>query len=295
ATPNEPGSQGTSSGSDPRCQETIGDTVAQTRSERVSKISNDLLLAGVNTTRSDEAVNEEMNDNLERVTTIVTSLDAEQDRGNIFKTQSKATPNEPGSQGTSSGGGLRCQETIRDTVAQTRKPRRNVTEVPQSSDPIELVADKAINEEMDYSLERAATTATSLDAEHDRGKEDASKQGRIVDIGANEDIYLVNVHNDEDMFGVNDLVGDEVIIESVDVAAQAKEVVDNITLAKSLMEIKSEKPKADKVVIQEPEQGTTTTTPTTITTASSRSKAKGLVIHEQKHAPKLTVSSQQPL
>nr|GFC05035.1 hypothetical protein [Tanacetum cinerariifolium] len=106
------------------------------------------------------------------------------------------------------------------------------------------------------------------------GEEDASKQERIADIDANEDIYLVNVHNNEDMFGANDLDGDEVIVESEDVAKQAKEVVDDITLAKALMEIKSAKPKVDKVVIQEPEQGTATTTPTTITAASLRPKAK---------------------
>ncbi|GKG31182.1 hypothetical protein Tco_0423670 [Tanacetum coccineum] len=37
-----------------------------------------------------------------------------------------------------------------------------------------------------------------------------------------------------------------------------------ITLAQALAELKSAKPKADKVVIQEPEQGITITTPTTI-------------------------------
>ncbi|GKB82411.1 hypothetical protein Tco_0949306, partial [Tanacetum coccineum] len=55
------------------------------------------------------------------------------------------------------------------------------------------------------------------------GEEDASKQGRIADIDANEDIYLVNVQTDEDMFGVNDLDGDEVIVESVDVVNTAEE------------------------------------------------------------------------
>ncbi|GKG10418.1 hypothetical protein Tco_0341818, partial [Tanacetum coccineum] len=51
-----------------------------------------------------------------------------------------------------------------------------------------------------------------------------------------------------------------------------------ITLAQALAELKSAKPKADKVVIQEPEQGTTTTTiaATTIIAASTRPKAKGL-------------------
>ncbi|GJX04769.1 putative ribonuclease H-like domain-containing protein, partial [Tanacetum coccineum] len=69
---------------------------------------------------------------------------------------------------------------------------------------------------------------------------------------------------------------------------------------RALAELKSAKPKADKVVIQEPEQGTTTTTlttttaATTITTASTRPKVKGIVIHEQEQAPTPTVSSQQP-
>nr|GFB47460.1 hypothetical protein [Tanacetum cinerariifolium] len=51
-------------------------------------------------------VNEKMYDSLERATTTATGLDAEQDKGNISKTQSKATPNEPISPGTGSGGGL---------------------------------------------------------------------------------------------------------------------------------------------------------------------------------------------
>nr|GFA65282.1 hypothetical protein [Tanacetum cinerariifolium] len=69
---------------------------------------------------ADEAVNEEMDESLERATTTATSLDAEQDMGNISKTQSKATPNEPSSLRTSSGGGPRRQDTMGDTIAQTR-------------------------------------------------------------------------------------------------------------------------------------------------------------------------------
>ncbi|GJW17716.1 hypothetical protein Tco_0025152 [Tanacetum coccineum] len=69
---------------------------------------------------TDEAINEEMDDNLERVATTATSLDAEQDSGNIDKTPSNATPNEPSSLGTSLGGGPRRQETMGDTIAQTR-------------------------------------------------------------------------------------------------------------------------------------------------------------------------------
>ncbi|GKG20358.1 hypothetical protein Tco_0380159, partial [Tanacetum coccineum] len=68
---------------------------------------------------ADKAVYKERDNSLERATTTATGLDAEQDRGNISKTQSKATPNEPSSIGTSSGGGPRRQDTMRDTIAQT--------------------------------------------------------------------------------------------------------------------------------------------------------------------------------
>ncbi|GKF56896.1 hypothetical protein Tco_0170433, partial [Tanacetum coccineum] len=54
---------------------------------------------------TDEAVNEEMDASLVRAATTATSLDAKQDKGNINKTRSKATLNEPSSPGTSSGSG----------------------------------------------------------------------------------------------------------------------------------------------------------------------------------------------
>ncbi|GKF24837.1 hypothetical protein Tco_0080731 [Tanacetum coccineum] len=73
-----------------------------------------------------------MDDSLERAATTATGLDAEQDRSNIDKTQSKATPNESSSLGTSSGGGPRLQETMRDTIAQTRSD--NVSKL--SNDPL---------------------------------------------------------------------------------------------------------------------------------------------------------------
>ncbi|GJU91713.1 hypothetical protein Tco_1304136 [Tanacetum coccineum] len=48
-------------------------------------------------------------------------------------------------------------------------PKRKDTEVPQSSGPTNNVTDEVVNEEMDNSLVRASTTATSLDVEQDRG------------------------------------------------------------------------------------------------------------------------------
>ncbi|GKF46576.1 hypothetical protein Tco_0136378 [Tanacetum coccineum] len=63
---------------------------------------------------ADEAVHKELGDSLVSTVTTASSLKAEQDSGNINKTQSKATPNESSSLGTTSGGGPRCQETMRD-------------------------------------------------------------------------------------------------------------------------------------------------------------------------------------
>nr|GEX79691.1 uncharacterized mitochondrial protein AtMg00810-like [Tanacetum cinerariifolium] len=51
---NEPSFPRTSSGGGTRCQETMGDTLAHTRYESVSKTSYDSLLTGVNTPQSDE-------------------------------------------------------------------------------------------------------------------------------------------------------------------------------------------------------------------------------------------------
>ncbi|GJZ05933.1 hypothetical protein Tco_0539726 [Tanacetum coccineum] len=136
-------------------------------------------------------------------------------------------------------------------------------------------------------------------------QEDASKQGRkIHDINEDEDIYLVNVPRYEDMFGVNDLEGDEVVVES-DVVAKKKadevntveEVVSTagddalvsaaiittveLTLAQTLAELKSDKPKA----VTTAATTTTTTTATTVTPASTRPRAKGIIFHDQEQAP----------
>ncbi|GKE82970.1 hypothetical protein Tco_1552970, partial [Tanacetum coccineum] len=133
------------------------------------------------------------------------------------------------------------------------------------------------------------------------GEEDASKQGRISDIDADAGISLVSTHfdADTDMFRVHDLVGDEVIVESEVPSKDMNLSVDEVILAQALTALKSAKPKADKVVIQEPKQGTitTTTAATTITAASTRPKAKSLVIHEEEQAPTPTpiVSSGQGL
>ncbi|GJZ50600.1 putative ribonuclease H-like domain-containing protein [Tanacetum coccineum] len=61
---------------------------------------------------TDETVIKEWEDRMERAATTASSLELEQDSGNINRTQSMATLNESFPQGTDSGSGPRCQDTI---------------------------------------------------------------------------------------------------------------------------------------------------------------------------------------
>ncbi|GJY10552.1 putative reverse transcriptase domain-containing protein [Tanacetum coccineum] len=195
---------------------------------------------------------------------------------------------------------------------------------------------EVVKEEMDDSLVRAATTASSLEAEQDNGLREyldipmihcsqevldlentkttqaleidslkkrvkklkrrkrskthglkrLYKGRKYNDIDADEGITLVDEtlenqgrFNDEEMFDAGVLDSEEVFAEQ---EVAAKELtVDEITLSQALAKLKSVKPKADKVVIQEAEQDTTTTTlttttaTTTISASSTKPKAKG--------------------
>nr|GEV16952.1 hypothetical protein [Tanacetum cinerariifolium] len=227
---------------------------------------------------ADEAVNEEMNDSLERVTTTATSLDAEQDKGNIFKTQSKATPNESGSQGISSGGGPSGEDSLK------------------FNELMELCT-KLQQKVLDLEITK---TTQALEIDIMKGKvKNLERKKRIADIDTNEDIYLVNVHNDEDMFDDDqDLGGEEVFFANQDENVVEKEVdvaqvqvtttatnptisIDEVTLAEALAELKHTKPKAkDKgIVFHDPEESTTTTT-TTIPKSKSQDKGKAKMIEE---------------
>ncbi|GKE21163.1 hypothetical protein Tco_1432675 [Tanacetum coccineum] len=148
--------------------------------------------SGPTTNVEGEAVNEEMDDSLQRAATTATGLKAKQDNGNIDKTQSKATLNEPSSPGTSSATKI---ASMKNRVKKLERRNKSRT----------------------HGLKRLNRVGSSRRVEsfedEGLGKEDASKQGRIDDIEANEYIYLVNVQIDKDVFGVNDLDGDEVIVE----------------------------------------------------------------------------------
>ncbi|GJY60824.1 ribonuclease H-like domain-containing protein, partial [Tanacetum coccineum] len=84
-----------------------------------------------------------------------------------------------------------------------RKPKRKVTEVPRPRGPIANVADEAINEEMGDSLERAATIATSLDAEQDRGGGPRRQETMGDTIAQTRSENVSKLSNDPLLAGVN--------------------------------------------------------------------------------------------
>ncbi|GKB31417.1 putative ribonuclease H-like domain-containing protein [Tanacetum coccineum] len=212
------------------------------------------------------------------------------DRGNINKTQSKATSNEPTSPGTSSGSGPKRQDTM--GIQLLRLVKKLKKKGGSRTHKLKRL----------YKVGRSARIVSSDEASLG-DQEDASKQGRkIDDIDKDAEITLVDEtqgrYGDDIMFDVSDIAGEEVFVAKQGVPDSKKDddaqvntaattvstastipvsvasITDvEITLAKALAELKSVKP---------------------TTATSTRPRDKGLVIHEQEQAPTLIVSLQQP-
>ncbi|GJX99598.1 putative ribonuclease H-like domain-containing protein [Tanacetum coccineum] len=170
---------------------------------------------------------------------------------------SLATPNESSSLGTTSGGGPRCQETIRDTTAGSRVLYLENTKITQQNeiDSLKKRVNKLKKKRSSrthklkrlYKVSLSARVESSGD-EEDLG-EDASKQGRRINvIDADEYITLVNVQDDADkeMFDVDALNGKEVFV-----AGQNENVVEEVVndKGKGIMIEEPVKPMKKKVQI----------------------------------------------
>nr|GEU55598.1 putative ribonuclease H-like domain-containing protein [Tanacetum cinerariifolium] len=149
---------------------------------------------------------------LVRATTTASSLEVEQDSGNIDKTQTKATSNEPSSQGTSLGDGPRHQDTIRDTSVQTRKVKKLEKKHGSRTHKLKRF----------YKVGLTARVISSSDDEA-LDKEDTSKQGRTDETDADEDIALEEV--------VEVVTTAKMIIDAVIDAAQVTTTIANIPVS----------------------------------------------------------------
>nr|GEW80604.1 hypothetical protein [Tanacetum cinerariifolium] len=147
-------------------------------------------------------------------------------------------------------------------------------------------------------------------------QKDASKQGRIAKIDVDEDLSIINETaqdqgrmNEDDLFGVNDLDGDGVIVDITggenveqdatvaekEVSTTDDEVVtttedvkvattdvtpqiskDDVTLAQTLIEIKAANPRARGVIVQEPSKFRTTSSSQPSQLPQAKDKGKGI-------------------
>ncbi|GJR00146.1 putative ribonuclease H-like domain-containing protein [Tanacetum coccineum] len=240
------------SGGGPRCQETMGDIIAQTRFENVSKLSNDLLLARGNTLRSGED-SLKLKELMELCTNLqIRVLDLEK----MKTTQAEEIVS------------------LKRRVKKLKHKKRSRTHGLKRLYKVGLTA-----------------RVESFRDEESLG-EDASKQGRINAIDADVDITLVNDQDDADMFDVNTLTGDEVLAEQEVAGKDVNLTVDEVTLAQALAALKSVKPKVKANVVKEPsvpvsaastKLGTSTTTTTTSlqpSQAKVQDKGKGIMVEE---------------
>ncbi|GJZ85340.1 putative ribonuclease H-like domain-containing protein [Tanacetum coccineum] len=177
------------------------------------------------------------------------------------------------------GGGPGCQETIRDIIAQTRF--ENVSKT--SSNSLLAGVNTPRSDEDSLKLkELIELSRVASSGEESLGEDDASKQGRkIVDIDADEGVTLVDEtvenhgrFNDEEMFDVGVLDSEEVfasveqevvavkevhveevvkVVSTAEVTTTGIEVTtvsattttaNDLTLAQTLMEIRSARPKS---------------------------------------------------
>ncbi|GJZ17450.1 hypothetical protein Tco_0553573 [Tanacetum coccineum] len=94
-----------------------------------------------------------------------------------------------------------------------RKAKSKVTEIPQSSEPTNLDVDKVVHEERGDSVERAATTAASLDAEQDSGGSPRCQEAMRDTIAQTRSERVSTPSYDSHLLGVNTPRSDEERIE----------------------------------------------------------------------------------
>ncbi|GKE01605.1 hypothetical protein Tco_1389588 [Tanacetum coccineum] len=148
------------------------------------------------------------------------------------------------------------------------KPKKKDTHIPQFNVPSDNLADEAVNEE-----NVSKHSNDPLLSGEDRLKlEELMALDITLENVHDEDMFDTGVFNDEEVFARQDMAEKEVSTASP-TAATITTV--ELTLAQTLAELKSARPKTKGVVMQEPSETTTTTT-----TIPSKDKGKGIMVEE---------------
>ncbi|GJR36229.1 hypothetical protein Tco_1211913 [Tanacetum coccineum] len=226
---------------------------------------------------------------MERVATTTSSLEIEQDSGNINRTQSMATLNESFPQGTDSGSGPRV------LALETTKSNQAL-EIESLKRRVKSLEKRRKSRTPRFKRLRKVGSVSRVESSNNvslGAKEDTSKQGRkMADLDADAEVTLVDetqeMNDDNLMFDTGVLEEQEKEVAKKEVSAAdpvttAGEVVttanvevttanaptttiDELTLAQTLIEIKAAKPKA--------------VTSAATTTTTTRPKARGVVDQE---------------
>ncbi|GJR56637.1 ataxia telangiectasia mutated family protein [Tanacetum coccineum] len=227
ATLNEPSSLGTSSGSGPRCQEIMGDTIAQTRFENVSTQPNDSLLARGNTLRSDEGSMK-----LHELMALCTNL----------------------------------QKEVLDLKKTTSFQQIEITSLKRRVKKLEKKR-KSRPHGLKRLYRGSATARVDSSEEEEVLGEDASKQGRSDNVDtlfSGQDKEMLNAGEEvvvvDEVAEVIKTAQVSAASEKVSTASATTTNEDDLTLARALADLKSTKPKAKGIVFREPSESTTTTT-----------------------------------
>ncbi|GJS25090.1 hypothetical protein Tco_0453722 [Tanacetum coccineum] len=279
---------------------------------------------------ADKVVYKELDDSLVRAATIASSLEAEQDSGNIIKTWSKVTPNEAGvSTPQSDEDSMKLKELMEFcTKLQQRVLDLENTKTAQAQEITSLkLRVKKLEKKggsRNHKLKRLykvgrSTRVISSDETSLGDQEDASNQGRKINgIDKDAEITLVDetqgmygddlmfdtsVLDEKEVFAEQDMaekdinvaekevstadpvttIGDVVTTASVEISTVSPTetiIIDDMTLAQTLIEIRSVKPKVKRVVIGEQSESTTRTRPQQLP-----SKDKGKAIMEEPKKP----------
>nr|GEV72511.1 hypothetical protein [Tanacetum cinerariifolium] len=229
--------------------------------------------------------------------------------------------------------GIDClpNSTIFEQIALMGKPKRKDTQVPQSNGPTDNVADEVVHKELGDRLVRAATTASSLEAEHDSGgprcqetMRDTTAQTRVLDLEKTKTsqrneidslkrrvkklenrnrsrthkqkrLYKVGLTARVESFDNKECLGEDASknrrrIDAIDVDDEitlvngADNEMFNVDDLGALKALKTSKPKVKGIVFHEPCKSTTTTT--IVSSQHSKAKGKGIMIEEPVKAKK---------
>ncbi|GJX68603.1 putative ribonuclease H-like domain-containing protein [Tanacetum coccineum] len=275
-----------SSPTDTTAQDTMGDTITQTGFENVSKTSNDSMLAGVNTPRSDE---DSMK--LKELMDFCTKLQQRVlDLENTKTSQAQEITSLK----------IRVKKLEKKGGSRTHK-LKTLYKVGRSARRVESSDEESLGEE-DASKQRRKIN----DIDDDEGvtlvDETVENQGRFND----EEMFDRGVLNDEEVFAGQDMAekeinlaekevctvdpvttaGEVVTTASVDVSTTSPTeatIANELSLAQTLIEIKSAKPKVKGVVIGEQSESTTRTRPQQL---PSKDKGKGIMEEPEKPTKK---------